>query len=273
MAENFANPAHLPFDEAPIGSQTGDMARQIAVELFLMLLAGIALALIGPFGSFELPLAQRLILWPLMILCGYPIFRGFGAVSRWLSEAGRIPYLLAAALALAVGALPMTLVVALLWFHAPLSVALKSPMLGPLYLEVLIVGMIVHAVMYLLFRPSSESPSATPRQPPAAPPPLAVPSLPLPPGFGPVRAIKGEDHYVRVVGESREELVLMRMRDAIDRLGDAEGLRVHRSWWVAKGAVASVRRDGRTAVLTLTSGHEVPVARDTMPQLRSAGWL
>ena len=82
-----------------------------------------------------------------------------------------------------------------------------------------------------------------------------------------------DSHYVRVIGEAREELILMRMRDAIERLDNADGLRVHRSWWVAKDAVASVRRDGRAAILTLRSGHEVPVARDMMPQLRAAGWL
>jgi hypothetical protein len=254
------------------------MARQIAVELFLMLLAGIILALIGPFGSFELPLAQRLILWPLMILAGYPIFRGLGAVSRWLSEAVHIPYAVAAVLALGVGALPMTLIVVLLWFRAPLGEAIRSPALGPLYLQVLIVGLIVHAAMFLLFRQRDEpkvEAEPQPAAPPAPPPPAEPPSLalPLPPGFGPVRALKGEDHYVRVVGDGREELILMRMRDAIERLGTADGLRVHRSWWVARAAVASVRRDGRTAIITLANGQEVPVARDMMPALRAAGWL
>ena len=35
----------------------------------------------------SLCLVQRLFLWPLMILCGYPIFGGLGAVARWLAEA------------------------------------------------------------------------------------------------------------------------------------------------------------------------------------------
>ena len=61
--------------------------------------------------------------------------------------------------------------------------------------------------------------------------------------------------------------------DAVAETAPLAGAQVHRSWWVAKAAVASVRRDGRTAVITLTSGHEAPVARDMMPQLRAAGWL
>lgn len=254
------------------------MLRQIAVELFLMVLAGVVLALIGPFGSFELPLGQRLLLWPLVIVSGYPVFRGLGAVSRWLSESANIPYALAAILALAVAALPVTLIVMLLWFRIPLDEALAAPILGALYLQVLIVGAIVHAAMYLLFR-HRLAPSAYAELAPVEPAPVETPAadpgsaLALPPGFGAIHALKGEDHYVRVIGERSEKLILIRMRDAIERLDGTAGLRVHRSWWVAEGAAASVRRDGRTAVITLAGGQEIPVARDMMPALRAAGWL
>ena len=255
------------------------MARQIAVELFLMVLAGIVLALIGPFGSYELPLTQRLVLWPLMLLSGYPVFRGLGVVSRWLGEVTHIPPVVAVPLALAVGALPVTLVVALLWFRVPAGALLRTPGLAPLYLQVLIVGLIVHVAMHLLFRPAVRHGADLPAAAPVAIPPDAASSpepampLPLPPGFGAIHALKGEDHYVRVIGDGREELILMRMRDAIERLDNADGLRVHRSWWVARAAVATVRRDGRAAIITLTGGHEAPVARDMMPTLRAAGWL
>jgi len=260
------------------------MARKIAIESFLMIVAGIILALIGPFGSYELPLVQRLILWPLMILCGYPIFGGLGAVAHWLAEAVRIPYAVTVALGLIVGSMPMTLLVMLLWRRASIDQALQSPLLGAIYLQVLVIGVIIHTAMYLLFRPAADHEAMTP---PVLPPTLQptagtpdsgtaasiAPNLPLPPGFGPVRALKGEDHYVRVIGDDHEELVLMRLRDAIERLGHADGLRVHRSWWVAKDAVVSIRRAGRTAIISLTSGHEAVVARDMMPQLRAAGWL
>jgi len=219
-AEIFANPAHLPIDEAPTGSQTSVMARRIVIETFLMIVAGIILALIGPFGSYELPLVQRLILWPLMILCGYPIFGGLGAVARWLAEAARIPYAVTIALGLIVGAMPMTLLVMLLWRRTSLDQALQSPILGPLYLQVLVIGVIIYGAMYLLFRPgAAPEPMALLAAPPTPQPVAAVtadgtaasltptsltPTLPLPPGFGAVRALKGEDHYVRVIGDGRE---------------------------------------------------------------------
>lgn len=253
------------------------MARQIVVELFLMVLAGIVLALIGPFGSYELPLTQRLVLWPLMLLSGYPVFRELGVVSRWLGEVTHVPPVVAVPLALAIGALPVTLIVALLWFRVPAGALLQAPGLGPLYLQVLIVGLIIHVAMHLLFRPAASKGERLVVAPPHVDLPDAAtspePALPLPPGFGAIHALKGEDHYVRVIGNGREELILMRMRDAIERLGSADGLRVHRSWWVARAGISAVRRDGRSAILTLAGGQEVSVARDMMPALRAAGWL
>lgn len=255
------------------------MTQRIAVELFLMLLVGIILALTGPFDTFELPLAERLILWPLMILAGYPVFKGFSMVSRWLAELTHIPLVIAAMLTLMVASLPMALIVLLLWFRKPFGAALMSPMLWPLYFQVLVIAVIIHGAMHLLMRTRAVADDSAPH-PPTASQPLAPATpetpghaLPLPSGFGEIRALKGEDHYVRVIGDRSETLILMRMRDAIERLGGVSGLRVHRSWWVAEGAAASVRRDGRTAVITLAGGHEIPVARDMMPALRAGGWL
>ena len=82
-----------------------------------------------------------------------------------------------------------------------------------------------------------------------------------------------EDHYVRVHTPTGSELVLMPMHWAIEALGDTEGLRVHRSWWVARVAVGQVTGEGRALALLLTSGFRVPVARNRIAELRAKGWL
>jgi DNA-binding LytR/AlgR family response regulator len=51
------------------------------------------------------------------------------------------------------------------------------------------------------------------------------------------------------------------------------GLKVHRSWWVARGAVASVVQDGRDLRLRLSNGLEAPVARTNVAAVRAAGLL
>jgi DNA-binding LytR/AlgR family response regulator len=100
----------------------------------------------------------------------------------------------------------------------------------------------------------------------------------LPPELGSdVIALEMEDHYVRVHTALGSEMVLMRLRDAMALMAahmpDIEGRQVHRSWWVARGAVEDVRREGRNVRLVLARGIEAPVARAQVSELRSAGWI
>ena len=61
----------------------------------------------------------------------------------------------------------------------------------------------------------------------------------MPPRVGrELLALQMEDHYVRAHTEHGSALILMSLKEAIAELGDAEGMQVHRSWWVARGAVA-----------------------------------
>ena len=95
----------------------------------------------------------------------------------------------------------------------------------------------------------------------------------LPPGFPALLALSVEDHYVRAHASDRSEMVLMSLAEAIELVPAEAGERVHRSWWVARAAVAGHKRDGRDTKLILKNGLEVPVSRDKVGSLREAGWL
>jgi DNA-binding LytR/AlgR family response regulator len=85
--------------------------------------------------------------------------------------------------------------------------------------------------------------------------------------------VEAEDHYLRLHTSLGQDLILMRLSDAVAELEGLEGAQTHRSWWVAKGAVTGTERlDGR-AVLTLKDGAEVPVSRGFARELRAAGWF
>lgn len=84
-------------------------------------------------------------------------------------------------------------------------------------------------------------------------------------------AISSEDHYLRIHTDRGEELILMRLADAIRELSGANGLQTHRSWWVAKDGIADTKRDNGKLVLVLKSGTEAPVSRTFLSQARSAG--
>ncbi|MNC82399.1 LytTr DNA-binding domain protein [compost metagenome] len=68
----------------------------------------------------------------------------------------------------------------------------------------------------------------------------------------------------------------MRLSDALAELEGLEGAQTHRSWWVAKGAVASIARGDGRAALTLEGGPDsdliAPVSRRYARALREAGW-
>lgn len=87
-----------------------------------------------------------------------------------------------------------------------------------------------------------------------------------------LHAIEAEDHYLRLHTSKGQDLILMRLGDAIEELEGLEGAQVHRSWWVARAAVEDVRRGDGRAILTLKTGVEVPVSRTYARLLRAAGW-
>lgn len=100
-----------------------------------------------------------------------------------------------------------------------------------------------------------------PRQPSEAPALPALLDRLSPENRGPVVRLSSSDHYVQVVTTAGQEAILIRLADAIAELNGTEGLQVHRSHWVARGAVTGhVREKGRLFLLT-SDGARVPVSR------------
>jgi hypothetical protein len=88
-----------------------------------------------------------------------------------------------------------------------------------------------------------------------------------------IYALSAEDHYLRVHTSAGEVMILMRLYDAIRELHGIEGSQTHRSWWVAKSAIAGfTKRNGR-AGLTLNNGLNVPVSRAYHKVLKASHWL
>ena len=65
------------------------------------------------------------------------------------------------------------------------------------------------------------------------------------------------------------DLILMRLSDAEAELAFYPGMRVHRSWWVARGGVDGIETTGDRMTIRLVSGTEVPVSRANRAAVRS----
>jgi hypothetical protein len=89
---------------------------------------------------------------------------------------------------------------------------------------------------------------------------------------GALWALEMEDHYLRVHTSAGNDLILYRLNDALAEVAGLDGRQVHRSYWVAREAVATTERDGRRRLLVLKNGLKVPVSRANLSELRGAGW-
>jgi DNA-binding LytR/AlgR family response regulator len=90
---------------------------------------------------------------------------------------------------------------------------------------------------------------------------------------GDLLSLRTEDHYLRIHTTAGSDLILFRLKDALAELGPADGLQVHRSYWVARDAIEAIERQGRKTILVLKNGQHVPVSASFLPAVRDAGWL
>jgi DNA-binding LytR/AlgR family response regulator len=84
--------------------------------------------------------------------------------------------------------------------------------------------------------------------------------------------VEAEDHYLRLHTSKGQDLILMRLADAIAELDGVDGAQVHRSWWVAPNGIVDVVRHSGRATLTLRDGARVPVSRTYARGFRERGW-
>jgi hypothetical protein len=225
------------------------------------------LSLVGAFGSEQAPLLFRSLVFLVVGLgCGL-------AAGACVTVTQLVPWLrereLAARSAIC---LAMTLATALVVWLTMGYAFMGRPRLSLLPLTLLyafVMSVFMSVLSWAVFRqrPVLVVP------PPAAGAPKFLERLPVRLRGAEVYAVEAEDHYLRLHTSKGSDLILMRLSDAIAELDGLEGAQTHRSWWVAKAALADVKRcDGRT-VLKLKDGAEAPVSRANVRPLREAGWF
>lgn len=249
--------------------------REWVIELVVMVAVGVALAALGPFGSFALgSFAARLAYWIPAALIGYAIFRPITLAAIAIAQRLDLSELGAAAVGVIIAAVPATFAIAYFGGYRP-SAAPSFDQLFQLYVQVAVIGVLVTTVFLLIERTRQEPAPPIPASTAQEEPTRASPFHDRLPGAWADRlvALEMEDHYVRAHGPGTSSLILLRMRDAEAELAGIDGKRVHRSWWVARASVEKVLRNGRGFKLRLTNGLEAPVARDRVAALRSAGWI
>lgn len=245
--------------------------RKLAVECAVMAGAALFFALLGPFGTFATPFGERLFNWMLFAFGGYACFRPVIAAGSALAVQTAIPRGVGIAVACLFASIPASLLIAGLIAGLKFGDVTLARVAG-LYPLVLLIGLAVTATQMLVRGLRSERVSLDTMTADASSPAPGSSAL-LSVLHGDILYLGNEDHYIRVYRKEGSELVLMRMRDAVEALGAMDGARVHRGWWVARSAISKVNKDGRLVSLELIDGRVVPVARAMVAPLRRAGWL
>ena len=83
-----------------------------------------------------------------------------------------------------------------------------------------------------------------------------------------IYALSAEDHYVRVITARGDELILMRLSDAVKETSPLKGLSPHRSWWVAEAGVDKIKK----SEIILHTKQIIAISRTGMKLVREAGW-
>lgn len=228
---------------------------------------GIVLGIMGPFGtgSAYQP-AVRYPFWLAIAILGFvSAWIGWRVLDHERLAARRWARMAAVA---AASAVPMTFVVA--WAMGALQ---PDRSFGPLRMLALFPFVaLVQVMIALVVAHDERAPArrdADPSLPAPAYPPDFLSRLPAALREG-IVALEAEDHYLRVHARQGSALILMRLADAAAAIDPRLGTRVHRSWWVARDAVAAIEKDGGRAVVRLHDGTLVPISRSQLAAAREA---
>ena len=260
--------------------------RRILLELWAMSVMAVVVAFLGPFGTYdEAELPARLYRWWVLLIGTYLMVRPAIFGLGWLARRIELPETAVTFW----GVMALSGPIAVVWRLEGETNTSRLDSYATLIPFALLCAIGVLAVVQWAQRADQRLTTGAPPPPMAPPAPVmqqqAEPADPLPasgpallarlsPRFrGPILALQSEDHYVRVHGQGESELLLMRLRDAIAEMDGVPGQQVHRSWWIAREAVAEARPSGRSWQLILTNGLAAPVARDTVSRLRGDGLL
>ncbi|GAA0315767.1 hypothetical protein GCM10009087_27820 [Sphingomonas oligophenolica] len=274
--------------------------RRALLEFWAMLFMAGVVGFLGPFGTYLAgDFISRFGRWLILLLGAYVLVRPIMILWRWIAEATSLPRGSMVFWGVILCSFPM----AFLWQWAGRD---EMKLLGgysgvlPFTLLCSLAIMAVawwagradaHLLLYYaaldadpkveqttpywsgnLPAPAENPPLPTPEPGPGQPRPRLYARL-TPRFEGPILALESEDHYVRVHGMHHSELLLLRLRDAIAEMDEEPGEQTHRSWWVARGAVAQVVGTGRNREIELVNGKRAPVARDSIERLTRSQFL
>ncbi len=232
-----------------------NITRPIAVTLA----AGVFLAIIAPLGSDNLSISARFIYWIGLCIAG-SLGGILGEVlwEKYCSGSGTIARILLMSLIASV-----FVSIALFTFFSYLNIHFGFVT----FFYVFIISLAITGITEGFRNKPTISASENDQQP------ALIERLPIELREADIYAISAEDHYVKVHTSAGHTMILMRFKDAVRDISPLPGMISHRSWWVAEQGVKSIKKQSRSAVLTLKNDELALVSRAGLKELRELGWV
>lgn len=227
--------------------------------LLVSVIAGVFLAIIAPLGSNYLSVVPRFAYWITLCIAGYL----GGLIGDFLSRSyfartGTIGRILITALLASAAVL---VVLFSLFRHLPITFGLAT------YVNVFVISLGITGIT------EGFSTKAIPTETNDIQQPTLIDRLPIELRDAEIYAISAEDHYVKIHTSKGHTMILMRFKDAVRDISPLPGMISHRSWWVAEQGVKSIKKQSRSAVLTLKNDEVAQVSRNGLKELRELGWV
>ena len=240
--------------------------RRFAADVALWIAVGVVMAILGPFGSSERTLAERLLYWQICMVGG-----GFIGVAIDEPVRRKVSHFWGRVLLVSTAMTPLV----------TLLVGLTNHYLSPMRLTLANVAeptfqvfVVCFAVMTLRQLAWAEKVTVVVPPEPACDPTTAFRQrLSAKRRGAHLFAIEAEDHYLRVHTDAGDELITARFGDALAELSAAPGFQTHRSWWVAAEAIDEVTWLRGRGEAKLKCGLVVPISRSNAGPLKAAGWF
>ena len=225
-------------------------------------IAGLILSILAPYGTANFPLATRLAFWTGLCIAGGS---GAGGFDLLLAKLKRAITPWQQALGQSIGS---TLMVGPFYFGLNFINGI-TPSIGSVFITLFYIWVISITIcgIGMLMRTKTVEPKKVP------PRPALIERLKPHLRNAEIYAITSEDHYVRVMTSKGDDLILMRLSDAIKEISPLRGLSPHRSWWVAENGVKQVKKSDSKISLLLNNDSIAPVSRNAAKSVREAGWI
>ncbi|MEP3889677.1 MAG: LytTR family DNA-binding domain-containing protein [Hellea sp.] len=225
-------------------------------------IAGVILSILAPYGTANFPLATRLAFWTGLCIAGGGGAGGFDlllaklkrTIAPWQQALGQ--------------SIVSTLMVGLFYFGLSF-ISGNTPSISGVIITLFYIWVIGITIcgIGMLMRTQKAVPEKIPSRP------ALIERLKPHLRNAEIYAITSEDHYVRVMTSKGDDLILMRLSDAIKEISPLKGLSPHRSWWVAETGVKQVKKSNSKISLLLNNDNIVPVSRNAAKSVREAGWI